>query len=78
MIIGDDWLWLSLETNHCVSVCTTCLLVVCGVQVWRTKTFDGHGEGQIETGRVDEPEALKDKREAWTKGPGGQVTSRGG
>jgi hypothetical protein len=36
------------------------------------------GEGQVETCGVDGPEVVKGGREAWTEGPGGQVTSRGG
>jgi len=36
------------------------------------------GEGQVETCRVDGPGAVKDGREAWTEGPGGWVTNRGG
>jgi hypothetical protein len=36
------------------------------------------GEGQVGTCRADGPVVVKDGREAWTKGPGGQVTSRGG
>jgi hypothetical protein len=34
--------------------------------------------GQVETCRADGPGAVKDGREAWTEGPGGRVTSRGG
>jgi hypothetical protein len=36
------------------------------------------GECQVETCRADGPRAVKGGREAWTKGPGGWVTSRGG
>jgi hypothetical protein len=36
------------------------------------------GEGQVETCRADGPRAVKGEREAWTEGPGGWVTSRGG
>jgi len=36
------------------------------------------GESQVETCRADIPGAVKDRREAWTEGPGGQMTSRGG
>jgi hypothetical protein len=36
------------------------------------------GEGQVGMCRTDGPGAVKDGREAWTEGPGGQVTSRGG
>jgi hypothetical protein len=35
-------------------------------------------EGQVGTCRVDGPGAVKGRREAWTEGPGGRVTSRGG
>jgi hypothetical protein len=35
-------------------------------------------EGQIETCRADGLEAVKDGREAYTEGLGGQVTSHGG
>ena len=35
-------------------------------------------KGQVETGRVDGPGAVKDGREAWTEGPEGRVTSYGG
>ena len=59
MIVGDDRLWLSLETNHCVSACTTCLGCV-GVQVWSTKMVDGHGECQVETCRSDGLGVVKD------------------
>jgi hypothetical protein len=59
-----DRLWLSLETNHCVSVCATCLLVVCGMQVWRTKMFDGHGKSQVELGHADGLGAVKNGHEA--------------
>jgi hypothetical protein len=36
------------------------------------------GEGQVGTCRADGLEAVKDRHEAWTEGPGGQVTSHGG
>jgi hypothetical protein len=36
------------------------------------------GEGQVEMCRVDGPGVVKGGREAWTEGPGGWVTSRGG
>jgi hypothetical protein len=36
------------------------------------------GEGQIGTCCVDGPGAVKDRHKAWTEGPGGRVTSRGG
>jgi hypothetical protein len=36
------------------------------------------GGGQIETCRADGLEAVKDGREAYTEGLGGQVTSHGG
>jgi hypothetical protein len=36
------------------------------------------GEGEVETCRVDGLGAVKDRREAWTEGLGGQVTSRSG
>jgi hypothetical protein len=36
------------------------------------------GEGQVRTCRADGPGAVKGGREAWTEGPGGRVTSRGG
>jgi hypothetical protein len=36
------------------------------------------GEGQVGTCRADGPGAVKGGREAWTKGPGGRVTSHGG
>jgi hypothetical protein len=35
------------------------------------------GEGSRDS-RADGPKVVKDEREAWTEGPGGQVTSRGG
>jgi hypothetical protein len=35
-------------------------------------------EGQVETCCADGPGAVKDRRETWTEGPGGRVTSRGG
>jgi hypothetical protein len=35
-------------------------------------------EGQVETCRADGPGAVKGGREAWTEGPRGRVTSRGG
>jgi hypothetical protein len=36
------------------------------------------GEGQVGTCRADGLGAVKDGHEAWTEGPGGQMTSRGG
>jgi hypothetical protein len=36
------------------------------------------GEGQVGTCRANGLGAVKDGREAWTEGPGGRVTSRGG
>jgi hypothetical protein len=36
------------------------------------------GEGQVETCRADGPGVVKGRREAWTEGPGGRVTSRSG
>jgi hypothetical protein len=36
------------------------------------------GEGQVETCHADGPGVVKGGREAWTKGPGGRVTSRVG
>ena len=36
------------------------------------------GEGQVETCRTDGLGVMNDGREAWTEGPGGRVTSRGG
>jgi hypothetical protein len=36
------------------------------------------GEGQVGTCRADGPRAVKNGREAWTKGLGGRVTSCGG
>jgi hypothetical protein len=36
------------------------------------------GEGQVGTCRADGLGAVKGGREAWTEGPGGRVTSRGG
>jgi hypothetical protein len=36
------------------------------------------GEGQVETCRADELGVVKDGHEAWTEGPGGQVTNRSG
>jgi hypothetical protein len=36
------------------------------------------GEGQVEMCRADGPGMVKVGREAWTKVPGGWVTSRGG
>jgi hypothetical protein len=36
------------------------------------------GEGQVGTCCADGPGAVKAEREAWTEGPRGQVTSRGG
>jgi hypothetical protein len=45
------------------ALCATCLLA-CVVQVWSTETVADSG--------------VKDGREAWTEGPGGQVASRAG
>jgi len=42
---GNDQLWLSLETNHYVSVHATCLLALLAV--------DKHGEGQVKTYHTD-------------------------
>jgi hypothetical protein len=36
------------------------------------------GEGQVGTCRANGPGAVKGRREAWTEGPGGRVTRRGG
>jgi hypothetical protein len=36
------------------------------------------GEGQVETCRADRLGVVKGGHEAWTEGPEGQVTSRGG
>jgi hypothetical protein len=36
------------------------------------------GEGQVETCHADGPGVVKDEYKAWTKGPGGWVTSRDG
>jgi hypothetical protein len=36
------------------------------------------GEGQVGTCYVDGPGAVKDGREAWTKGPGGRVSYHDG
>ena len=36
------------------------------------------GEGQVKMCRADGRGAVKDRREAWTEGLGGRVTSRGG
>jgi hypothetical protein len=36
------------------------------------------GEGPVEMCRADGPGMVKVERDAWTKGPGGWVTSRGG
>jgi hypothetical protein len=36
------------------------------------------GEGQVGTCRADGLEAVKGGRNAWTEGPEGRVTSRGG
>ena len=36
------------------------------------------GESQVETCRADGLGAVMDGRDAWTEGPGGRVTSRGG
>jgi hypothetical protein len=36
------------------------------------------GEGQVETCHADGPRVVKGRHEAWTEGPGGRVTSRGG
>jgi hypothetical protein len=35
-------------------------------------------EGQVGTCHADGPGVVKGGREAWTEGPGGRVTSRGG
>jgi hypothetical protein len=53
------------------------------LDLWRTGVELGGGgrwqdEGQIGTNRADGLGAVKDGREAWTEGPGGRVTSRGG
>jgi hypothetical protein len=36
------------------------------------------GESQVEMCRADGPGVVKGGREAWTEGPRGRVTSRGG
>jgi hypothetical protein len=54
----------------------TCLLA-CVVQAW-SGGGRRRGEGQVETCRADKSGAVKGGHEAWTEGPGGRVTSRGG
>jgi hypothetical protein len=36
------------------------------------------GKGQVETCRANGLGVIKGEREAWTEGPGGRVTKRGG
>jgi hypothetical protein len=36
------------------------------------------GEGQVGTCRADGPGAVKGGRDAWTEGPEGRMTNRGG
>jgi hypothetical protein len=58
-------LWFSLETNHCVSACATCLLTVLVSRcTWSIEMDDGHGEGQVDTCRVNGLGAVKDGCEA--------------
>ena len=54
---------VEFEINPSVNVCT---------QLWSTETVDGYGEIQVETCCVDGLKAVKDRREAWTKGPYGR------
>jgi hypothetical protein len=56
------------------ATCTTCLLASV-VQVW---SLEAVVDGEEKVNRVDGPGAVKGGREAWTEGPGGRVTSRGG
>jgi hypothetical protein len=56
--------------RHVFSLCCAAVEFI-GGGLWR-------GEGQEETCRADGPGAVKGGREAWTEGPGGRVTSRGG
>ena len=60
MIVGDDQVWLSLETNHCVNVCANMFLGCVGGH----ETIDGHGEGRVEAYRANGLEAVKDGCEA--------------
>jgi hypothetical protein len=53
VFVGDDWLWLSLKTNHgWVCVCNMSLGYA-GVQEWSLETVDGHEECQVETCHAD-------------------------
>jgi hypothetical protein len=49
-------------------MCVHMSLGFAGVQVWSTETVDRHREGQVETCYIDGLGAVKDGREAWTKG----------
>jgi hypothetical protein len=59
------------------AMCATCLLA-CVVQVWSSEAVvDGEVKVKGEC-HADGPGAVKGGCEAWTEGPGGRVTSRGG
>jgi hypothetical protein len=60
------------------AMCETCLLACVCAGVDLKGCGRRRGEGQVETCRADGSGAVKGGREAWTKGPGGRVTSRGG
>ena len=64
-------------TMACVGLCNMSLGLWCaGVELGGGGRQ--RGEVQVGTCRADGPGAVKEGREAWTKGPGGRVTSRGG
>ena len=48
------------------------------MQVWSSEAVVDGEVKEVGTCRADGPGAVKDGREAWTEGPGGQVTSHGG
>jgi hypothetical protein len=59
------------------AMCVTCLLA-CVVQVWSSDAVVDDEVKIKETCRADRPGAVKDGHEAWTEGPRGLMTSRGG
>jgi hypothetical protein len=85
---GSDLWWVIVNVIHVlglvceltmawVGLCNMSLGLWCaGVELggsgWRW------GEGQVGTCRADGLEVVNDGREAWTEGPRGRVTSRGG
>ena len=69
---------VEFATNHGVSVLCNIYLGLRCASVELGDSGRRRGEGQVGTYRADGPGVVKNGREAWTEGPGGRVTSRGG